>query len=145
MKAWFARHKTDSHSVHPDTLNQCLLLGVKRTLVGDVAMSASDPKRTLVSPRSRNGNYGISATLMTTPQSGLMLATLITLPHFSVSSTMSLLNSVGVIDIGTPPRSAIRAVIFGSTRAALTSLFSLSMICVGVFLGAPRPNHPLAS
>jgi hypothetical protein len=32
--------------------------------------------------------------------SGLMPAALITLPHFSVSSAMSLLNSAGVIGIG---------------------------------------------
>ena len=33
-------------SRHPNSLNECPLLGVKRTLVGDAAMSASDPKRT---------------------------------------------------------------------------------------------------
>src|SRR6516162_8500119 len=32
---------------HPDTLNRCPLLGVKRTLRQLVAMSAFDPKRTL--------------------------------------------------------------------------------------------------
>ena len=35
-----------AQSGHLDTLNQCLLLGVKRTLVLHSAMSAFDPKRT---------------------------------------------------------------------------------------------------
>jgi hypothetical protein len=34
-------------SGHPDTLNECLLLGVKRTLRGPAVMSVCDPKRTL--------------------------------------------------------------------------------------------------
>jgi hypothetical protein len=36
-----------AQSGHRDALNQCPLLGVKRTSVGDAAMSAFDPKRTL--------------------------------------------------------------------------------------------------
>src|SRR6516165_10417501 len=35
-----------THSGHSNALNRCLLLGVKRTLIGDAAMSANDPKRT---------------------------------------------------------------------------------------------------
>src|SRR5262249_31204307 len=35
-----------SQSGHPDTLNQCPLLGVKRTSVAPSPMSAFDPKRT---------------------------------------------------------------------------------------------------
>src|SRR5262249_53511730 len=35
-----------AQSRHPDALNQCPLLGVKRTLVGGATMSAFDPKRT---------------------------------------------------------------------------------------------------
>jgi hypothetical protein len=35
-----------AQSGHCPTGFQCLLLGVKRTLVGDAAMSAFDPKRT---------------------------------------------------------------------------------------------------
>src|SRR5580693_8143293 len=77
--------------------------------------------------------------------SGLMLAARITLPHFSVSSAMNLPNSADVIGIGEPPRSAILAFIAVSASAALISLLSLPMISAGVFLGAPRPNHPLAS
>jgi hypothetical protein len=42
------------------------------------------------------------------PYSGLMLAARITLPHFSVSSAMSLPKSAGVIGIGKAPRSARR-------------------------------------
>jgi hypothetical protein len=42
-------------------------------------------------------------------------------------------------------RSASRALILGSARAALISLLSLSTISAGVFLGVQRPNHPLAS
>src|SRR6516225_1775360 len=39
-----------AQSGHPDTLNQCPLLGVKRTLVSRSAMSAFDPKRTYSLP-----------------------------------------------------------------------------------------------
>ena len=42
-----------------------------------------------------------------------------------------------------PPRSASRAFILGSARAALISLLSLSMISAGVFLGAPTPYQVL--
>jgi hypothetical protein len=35
-----------AQSGHPDTLNQCLLLGVKRTWTERYEMSAYDPKRT---------------------------------------------------------------------------------------------------
>jgi hypothetical protein len=38
-----------------------------------------------------------------------------------------------------------RALICGSARPALISLLSFSMISAGVFLGAPTPNHALAS
>src|SRR6516164_5634112 len=77
--------------------------------------------------------------------SGLMLAARITLPHFSVSSAMSLPNSAGVIGSGTPPRSANRAFILESVRAALISLLSRSTIATGVFFGAPTPIQKLAS
>ena len=53
--------------------------------------------------------------------------------------------NAGVIDIGKAPKSASRAFILGSARAALISLLSLSMISVGVLLGAPIPYQPLAS
>src|SRR6516165_3848290 len=123
---------------------QCLLLLVKRTSVAPSTMSAFDPKRTLASPKSRNGCYGISDHGCL-GHSALMLAARITLPHFSVSSAINFPKSVGVIGIGEPPRSAILAFIVGSASPALISLLSVSMISAGVFLGAPRPNHPLAS
>ena len=46
-----------------------------------------------------------------------------TLPHFSVSSVMSLPKSVGDAASTVPPRSASRAFSLGSARAALISLF----------------------
>src|SRR5262245_6207634 len=74
-----------------------------------------------------------------------MLAARITLAHFSVSSAMSLPNSDGVSASGVPPKSAKRALILGSARAAVISLLSLSMISAGVFLGAPTPSQSPAS
>src|SRR5260370_42681541 len=80
-----------------------------------------------------------------TPHSGLMPANLTTLPHFSVSSATNLPNSAGVIGIPSLPKSARRAFILGSARAALISLLSLSTISAGVFLGAATPYHWLRS
>src|SRR5262245_4186099 len=77
--------------------------------------------------------------------SGFAPENLTTLAHFSVSSAMSLLKSEGEPANTVPPRSAIRALIRGSVRATLICLLSLSMISVGVFLGAATPNQPLAS
>src|SRR6516165_2925243 len=77
--------------------------------------------------------------------SALMLAARITLPHFSVSAAMNFPKSAGEPGRGVPPKSASRAFIFGSARAALISLLSFSTISAGVFLGAPTPLHPLAS
>src|SRR4029453_698374 len=76
---------------------------------------------------------------------GLMFAAWITLPHFSVSSAMSLPKSAGEPLRPGPPPSASRAFFFGAERAALISLWSLSTISAGVFAGAPRPYHVLAS
>src|SRR5262245_38214208 len=76
--------------------------------------------------------------------SGLMLAARTTLPHFSVSSPISLPKSAGVPGSTVPPRSASRAFILGSASVALISLLSFSMISTGVFLGAPIPHHTLA-
>src|SRR5262245_41656366 len=87
---------------------------------------------------SRNGRYGISGRGRA-DHSALMLAARITLPHFSVSSAMSLPKSAGESASTSPPRSASRAFILGSASAALISLLSLSTISVAVFLGAPRP------
>ena len=62
------------------------------------------------------------------------------LAHFSVSSAMSFLKSAGEPASTSAPRSAIRAFILGSARAALISLLSLSTISAGVFSGAPMPE-----
>ncbi len=58
-----------------------------------------------------------SATL----HSGLMLAARITLPHFSVSSAMSLTNSTAVVGIGSTAKSARRALMAASANTALVS------------------------
>jgi hypothetical protein len=79
------------------------------------------------------------------PHCALMLAARITLPHFSVSSAMNLPKSAGEPASTVAPKSASRALIVGSASPALISLLSLSMISVGVFLGAPTPKKPLAS
>ena len=77
----------------------------------------------------------------TAGSSGLMLAARITLPHFSVSSAISLPKSAGEPDSAVPPKSASRALILGSARPALISLLSLSTISAGVSFGAPTPNQ----
>src|SRR5215831_18538426 len=77
--------------------------------------------------------------------SALMPANLTTLAHFSVSSAINLPKSAGEPASAGLPRSASCALIFGSASAVLISLLSLSMTSVGVLLGEPRPNHPLAS
>src|SRR5262245_19944626 len=75
----------------------------------------------------------------TLDHSALMLAARITLPHFSVSSTMRLLKSAGEPDITLPPSSASRVLIVGSASTALIALLSFSTISAGVFLEAPTP------
>src|SRR5262245_66439476 len=76
---------------------------------------------------------------------GLIPANLTTVAHFSVSSAMILPNSAGEPASAVPPKSASCAFILESARPALISLLSLSMVSVGVFLGAPIPYHVLAS
>src|SRR5215472_15806453 len=85
------------------------------------------------------GRYGIFGRDRA-DQSALMLAARITLPHFSVSSAMSLPKSAGELGSTVPPRSARRAFILGSARPALISLLSLSTISADVFAGAPKPK-----
>src|SRR5262245_45425124 len=94
--------------------------------------------------KSPNGIYGISGS-RDQPHSGLILAVFITFPHFSVSSAISLPNWSGDPGSGVPRRSARRAFILGSARAALTSLLSWSMISAAVALGTPRPYQLLTS
>src|SRR5262249_60690051 len=87
---------------------------------------------------SRNGSYRAD-------HSGLMLAARITLPHFSVSLAMCLPKSAGEPPNGVAPRSASRACILGSDRAALISLLRVSITSAGVLLGAQKPPQKLAS
>ena len=75
--------------------------------------------------------------------SGLMLAARITLAHFSVSAATKLPKSEGEPAITVPPRSASRALSWGSARAALISLLSLLTISAGVPEGPPTPYQPL--
>src|SRR5262245_42486318 len=77
--------------------------------------------------------------------SGLMFAIRITSPHFSVSSAMNLPKPAGVSLNTTPPRLARRPPKVASARPALISLFNLSTMSTGVFLGALTPCQPLAS
>src|SRR5262249_25678695 len=88
------------------------------------------------------GRYGTSRGIA---YIGLMLAATITLPHFLISSEMSLPQSAGEPPSTVPPRLASRALNFGSAMLILTSLFSLSMRSAGVPFGAPMPYHALAS
>src|SRR5262249_45586301 len=114
---------------------------------GKVPAAGSSPR--LVSTQlgtrhSPNGRYGIFGRDRA-DHSGLMPANWITLPHFSFSAEMCLRKWAGEPTGGVPPRSASFAFIFGSARAALMSLLSLSTISTGVALGAPMPSHALAS
>src|SRR5262245_49991708 len=77
--------------------------------------------------------------------SGLMPANLTTLAHFSVSAATKLPKSEGEPAITVPPRSASRALSWGSARPALISLLSLSTISAVVAFGAPMPNQTVAS
>src|SRR6266404_293041 len=79
------------------------------------------------------------------PYSALMPANLITLAHFSMASERIAPNSAGEPPSTVPPSSTIQALILLSARPALSSLFSISMMSAGVFLGAPMPANPLAS
>src|SRR3954454_15602114 len=79
------------------------------------------------------------------PHSGFAPENFTTLPHFSVSSAISLPKSADEPASTVPPKSAIRDFMLGSPRAALISLFSVSTISADVFLGAPRPCTALVS
>ena len=74
-------------------------------------------------------------------QSALAPENLTTLPHFSVSSAISLPKSAGEPASTVPPRSASRAFMLRSARPALISLLSLSTISTDVFFGAPIPTQ----
>src|SRR5262245_13250109 len=88
----------------------------------------------------------VSPTVQRIPDhSALMPANLMTLAHFAVSSTMSFSKSNGAPRRSVSPSSANRALVLGSTRAALTDVLSRLTISAGVFLGATRPCHETAS
>src|SRR5262249_25259726 len=76
---------------------------------------------------------------------GLMLAPRITLPHFSVSSTMILPHSAALSGTVSLPRSANLALMPGSLRPTFTSALSFAMMSAGVPRGAPNPLRRLAS
>src|SRR5262249_38360582 len=78
-------------------------------------------------------------------QSGLAPENLTTFRHFSVSSATSFPKSPGEPPMSEAPSSAKRAFALGSSRIALISLLSLSMITSGVPFGTPTPYHALAS
>src|SRR6516164_6779033 len=98
----------------------------------------------LVRKDSRNERYGIFGRDRA-DHSALMPANLITLAHFSVSAAMCLPKSVGGPPNGVAPRSASRACILGSDRAALIALLRVSITSAGVLLGAQKPPQKLAS
>jgi hypothetical protein len=85
-----------------DTLTALLRPFAAQTRVASTSRTAA--------PRdSWNGLYGISAP--SPPQSALMPANLITLPHFSVSSAMNLPKSAAEPMTGVLPKSARRSLI----------------------------------
>src|SRR6516164_3708011 len=63
-----------AQSGHPDALNQCLLLGVKRTLGERTPMSAFDPKRTLQTLGPEHFQRACSAECLLLAQSGHVAA-----------------------------------------------------------------------
>jgi hypothetical protein len=52
---------------------------------------------------------------------------------------------VGLMGIGTPPPSAMRAFTCGSASPAFTALLRAATTCGGVFLGAKTPYQMLTS
>src|SRR5262252_10260067 len=111
----------------------------------DHLVVTGEQRRRHVERDSQDGIYGNIDLTADRPQAALMLRARMTLPHFSVSSAMSLPKSAGESASTSPPRSTMRAFIRGSASAALTSLLSLSTISAGVAFGAPRPYQALVS
>ena len=72
--------------------------------------------------------------------SGFMPENLITLAHFSPSSTRSLPKSAGEPGSTVPPKAATRPFSLGSASPALISVLSLSMILAGV-PGSPNAEE----
>ena len=112
-----------------------LLLARALPCVANSCTAANASSQSRTPAISLNGCYGIFGQDRA-DHSALMVAARITLPHFSVSSVISLPNRTG--DPG-------RAFILGSSKAALTSLLSLLTISAGVAFGTPRPYQLLPS
>src|SRR5688500_7970550 len=96
--------------------------------------SASLPDNNALSLRSQSAGH-----------SALAPENFTTLPNRSVSAAKNFANSAGDVANAEEPSSASRALIFGSARPALISLFSLSTISGGVPRGAPMPYTDVAS
>src|SRR5262249_37090764 len=77
--------------------------------------------------------------------SAFVFAGRITLPHFSSSAAMNFVISAGDFSIGSTPRSASRALNFGSASAVPVAALSLAMMSAGVPFGAPMAYQPTAS
>src|SRR6516162_4193964 len=93
---------------------------------------------------SPNGRYGIFGR----DRVGSLRLDAGGLDHFRPllgSAAMCLPKSVGEPPNGVAPRSASRACILGSDRAALIALLSVSITSAGVLLGAQKPPQKLAS
>src|SRR6476620_3744931 len=113
-------------------------------------LPAADPRAfagvsLTTSSRRRPGPWPPACCCGDRPYSALMPTNFITRAHFSVASEMIVPNSAGEHPSTVPPSSTIWDLILLSARPALSSLFSISMISAGVFLGAPIPAKPLAS
>src|SRR5262245_25848684 len=76
---------------------------------------------------------------------GMSAENLTTLPHLSISSATSFPKSAGEPGMTVPPSSARRALTAASAKPAFISVLSLSIMWLGVFLGAATPYHALAS
>src|SRR5262245_61658639 len=96
-------------------------------------------------PRFRGTGFMEYAPRAHRPHYGLMLAAKITLPHFMVSSAISLAKSAG--EPGRPVAQSLASSDWklASVRLALYCVLHILMISAGVFLVAPMPYQLLAS
>src|SRR5262249_55493302 len=146
--------------LRPLPLRERAALGDQQTLLGEGLLSPPHPIR-FVEPRSTPLPQGeraqqrvpeVAAMPHRSPRRfkqqdycALMLAPRITLPHFSVSSTMIWPHCAGVSGSVSLPRSANLALMPGSLSPTFTSALSFAMTSAGVPLGAPSPLRRLAS
>src|SRR5262249_24711161 len=112
----------DRLSFRRNDADRCPLSPHKRRKSGHSLTAAQCQQRSLPPFAERNVMESLPDLRPRLHPCGLMLAARITLPHFSVSSAISLPNSPGDPGSATPPRSARRAFILGSARAAFASL-----------------------